>query len=234
MGPRYLTHWYSERHLLVSPVDSQLARELVRAFTHALHENPPEAMLDLTPAAASLLVHFDPAVATPLGQLLDETCRLLDSVAIDRESGQIARIIDIPFSSTIELAPDLAACAQHAGLSAPDFLERFCATTYETAFVGFMPGFAYLSGLDLSLHVPRLPSPRQRVPAGSVAIAGDMAGIYPCASPGGWRLIGRTPRVMFDPARAQPALLEAGCRVRFIQIDPAQFETLQREQERAT
>lgn len=237
MNRTYRTHWYSERHLLISPCDAAAAPACIRAFAHALHHAQLPGIRDLTPAASTLLVHLDPAASPE--EVLATIITRLD--ALDPQSTPAPmREVEIPFCSTSkfapdlasDLAPDLAWCAQHSGLSIPEFLARFCSLTFEAAFVGFMPGFAYLSGLDPTLHVPRLPSPRQRVPAGSIAIAGDMAGIYPFASPGGWRLIGRTPHVMFDPARAQPALIEAGCRVRFTQIDHERFESLVREQER--
>lgn len=233
MGPRYTSHWYSERHLLITPVEPREAGRLVRAFARALLEHPPESMLDLTPSAACLLLHLDPAAAIHSHTLLHQVQRVLDDLNEDGHAEEVRSLIEIPFCSTPELAPDLSSCAQHAGLSAHAFLDRFCSLTFEAAFVGFMPGFAYLSGLDPALHVPRLPTPRPRVPAGSIAIAGDMAGIYPFASPGGWQLIGKTPRVMFDPARTQPSLIEAGFRVRFTQIDPVRFESLLQEQEQS-
>ena len=90
------------------------------------------------------------------------------------------------------------------------------AVEYRVAFCGFVPGFAYLVGLPAELHVPRLATPRPRVDAGSVAIAGEWAGVYPSASPGGWRLLGHTDAVMWDEARARPSLLEPGMRVRFV------------------
>jgi KipI family sensor histidine kinase inhibitor len=92
--------------------------------------------------------------------------------------------------------------------------------------IGFAPGFPYLLGLDPALALPRLATPRTRVPAGSVAVGGAQAGIYPRESPGGWRLLGRTPAVLFDAGRAQPALLQPGDRVRFVPIDEATFRHL--------
>ena len=92
------------------------------------------------------------------------------------------------------------------------------AAEYVVAFIGFAPGFAYLIGGDERLDVPRLPRPRERVPAGSVAIAGPYSGVYPRESPGGWRLLGRTSLALFDPERAAPALLVSGDRVRFTRL----------------
>lgn len=110
---------------------------------------------------------------------------------------------------------DLADVASRAGLSVTEVITRHSGRWYEVGVVGFAPGWAYLSELHPSLVLPRRPSPRQRVPAGSVGIANAQTGVYPFAMPGGWHLIGRTETVMFDPSRAEPALLRVGDRVRF-------------------
>ena len=112
--------------------------------------------------------------------------------------------------------PDVDDVARLTGLSPEEVVTRHAAAEYVVGFLGFAPGFAYLLGGDESLGVPRLDRPRERVPAGSVAIAGPYAGIYPRESPGGWRLLGRTDTVLFDPARDAPALLSPGDRVRFV------------------
>ncbi|WP_456844415.1 5-oxoprolinase subunit B family protein [Cellulomonas sp. P5_C6] len=111
--------------------------------------------------------------------------------------------------------PDLADVARLTGLSQDEVVARHAGGRYTVAFGGFMPGFAYLTGLDPALRVPRLDSPRQRVPAGSVAIADEFSAVYPAATPGGWRLLGRCDVVLFDVARETPALLRPGTRVRF-------------------
>lgn len=110
--------------------------------------------------------------------------------------------------------PDLADVAARWGCSPDDVATRHQETELVAAFCGFAPGFAYLSGLDVD--VPRLATPRTRVPAGSVALAGTWCGVYPTASPGGWRVIGRTDVVLWDAARTPPALLAPGTRVRFV------------------
>lgn len=122
-----------------------------------------------------------------------------------------APLVRIPIEYAGE---DLAFVAELFGGSVSDFVERHLATEFLVAFCGFAPGFAYMTGLDLP--VPRLNSPRPRVPAGSVGLADTYCGIYPTASPGGWRLIGRTSVILFDPNSASPALLRPGTRVRFV------------------
>lgn len=136
------------------------------------------------------------------------------------------RTITIPFCADDDLAPDLPSLAAHCGLTREGVLDRFTGSAFTAAFLGFAPGFAYLDGLDPSLHMPRLESPRPRVAAGSVAVAAERAGIYPFALPGGWRILGQTPLVIFDPFREEPALIHAGDGVRFARIDRAEFERL--------
>jgi KipI family sensor histidine kinase inhibitor len=111
---------------------------------------------------------------------------------------------------------DLVAVARERGLSPERVVELHAGAEYVVAFVGFSPGFAYLIGLPRELELPRLVSPRERVPAGSVAIAGPFSAVYPHTTPGGWRLLGRTKAVLFDPAAEPPARLAPGDRVRFV------------------
>jgi KipI family sensor histidine kinase inhibitor len=113
---------------------------------------------------------------------------------------------------------DLTSLALETGLSEEAIVAVHSGTSFIAAFTGFAPGFAYLLGLPPELQVPRLDEPRTRVPAGSVAIAGEYSAVYPTASPGGWRLIGRTEAVMFDPSSERPALIEPGAIVRFVQV----------------
>jgi KipI family sensor histidine kinase inhibitor len=127
--------------------------------------------------------------------------------------------VEIPVrfgSAAGESGADLDAVAAECGRPAGEVVARFCAAVYTVAFVGFAPGFPYLIGLPPELEVARLPSPRSRVPAGAVAIAGPFAGVYPSATPGGWRLLGAAAIRLFDPAATPPARLTAGDRVRFV------------------
>ena len=115
-----------------------------------------------------------------------------------------------------EGGPDLADVASFAGVRPEDVVAMHSSRTYRVFMLGFVPGFAYMAAVDERIAMPRLDTPRTRVPAGSVAIAGVQTGIYPSATPGGWRLIGRTSIKAFDPGRATPCLFQAGDRVRFV------------------
>lgn len=123
--------------------------------------------------------------------------------------------IEIPVRYGGADGPDLAALAKHTGLSVDEVVKRHTETEYIVFFLGFQPGFAYLGGLNLALHMPRRAEPWLEVPAGSVGIGGAQTGIYPAASPGGWQLLGRTELKLFDPARNPPTLMQPGDRVRF-------------------
>jgi KipI family sensor histidine kinase inhibitor len=125
-----------------------------------------------------------------------------------------------------EYGPDLDDVARHTGLTPGEVVARHASAQYIVACMGFAPGWAYLLGLPPELEIPRLPNPRTRVPAGSVGIGGAQTGIYPLETPGGWRLIGRTPLRMFDPGRAEPSLLRPGDRVLFQPISHEQFRAI--------
>ncbi|HTU68894.1 MAG TPA: 5-oxoprolinase subunit PxpB [Candidatus Baltobacteraceae bacterium] len=192
----------TERNALVRQRLWSLARE-IRAWPHVL-----EAVI----GDGNLSLVFDRhAVAY-------DALRSALETAWSRGGGEriAGRTIEIAVSYGGECGPDLAAVAQACGLREDDVIALHARGEYVVAFVGFLPGFAYLDGLDPRLQLPRRAQPRTRVPAGSVAIAGAQSGIYPVDSPGGWHLIGHTAHVLFDPMREPPALLEPGDRVRFV------------------
>ncbi|KAF1046679.1 MAG: putative protein YbgJ [Herbaspirillum frisingense] len=125
------------------------------------------------------------------------------------------RIVEIPVVYGGAGGPDLEAVARHTQLSTDEVIRRHSAGDYVVYFIGFMPGFAYMGGLEAALATPRHTTPRVSIPAGSVGIGGEQTGIYPMASPGGWQLLGRTSLPLFDPAQQPPTLLRPGDRVRF-------------------
>jgi KipI family sensor histidine kinase inhibitor len=153
---------------------------------------------------------------------------LLDGVADQGAIEQELRGWQIPPAAApdgpvVEIAcrydgADLAAVATAWGVSEPEVARLHTAADYRVAFCGFSPGFAYLTGLGDRFAVPRLPSPRTAVPAGSVGLAGSYTGVYPRSSPGGWQIIGRTDAVVWDPGQEPPALLTPGARVKFVDV----------------
>ena len=190
-----------DRGALIEVPDSAAAVRLAGALA-----GRPE-IVDVVPGHRTVLVTWAG------GQRPRELEELVDSALALATPPAPVRSVEIPVDYD---GADLDAVAQLAGLSADEVVERHAAAEYVVAFIGFAPGFAYLIGGDERLAVPRLAKPRERVPAGSVAVAGPYSGIYPRDSPGGWRLLGRTSLILFDPERDAPALLMSGDRVRFI------------------
>ncbi|MER7888985.1 allophanate hydrolase subunit 1 [Micromonospora sp. NPDC094482] len=160
--------------------------------------------VEIVPAAATVLLDGVPDPAT--------TARLIASL-VPRPAAVAGAAGTVEVPVTYDGA-DLPVVAEHWATTVPAVVERLAGTEFRVAFCGFAPGFPYLTGLPAELALPRLPTPRPRVPAGSVALAGPYAGIYPSASPGGWLLVGRTEMVLFDVAADPPARLTPGTRVR--------------------
>lgn len=192
----------------------------VHALAALLRTQAPGWLVDLVPAYASLAVFFD---ATRIeAEAVRAHLADLASHARDPHAATPVRELAIPVRYGDEYGPDLEASALLLGLHPAQLVERHSGASYTVAMIGFAPGFPYLLGLDPELALPRLDTPRARVPAGSVGIGGVQTGVYPRESPGGWRLLGRTPVVLFDPAREPPALVAPGDRVRFVPV--ATFE----------
>lgn len=172
-----------------------------------LRTAPPVGVVDIVPAARTILLTvgsgIDPAT------LHDA---LIDTSMMPASAGDAPRVeIAVDYDGD-----DLRAVADACELSVDDVIELHTSAEYTVAFCGFMPGFSYLVGLDQRLRLPRRPTPRTRVSAGSVAIASEFCAVYPSASPGGWHLLGRTDAIMWDEHRPAPALLPPGTRVRFV------------------
>lgn len=189
-----------------------------------LDSKPIEGIRNLHPAYCSLLINFDPFVLDHdrLENILRKYIEQLREISLPK-----SREVDIPVCYGGEFGPDLDDVASLHGMTAAQVIELHSSTTYLVHFVGFAPGFAYLGGLPKSLETPRLPTPRRKVLQGSVAIAGKQAGVYPFATPGGWRLLGCTPEAMFQPEREHMCLLSIGDRVRFLPISEQEFRVRQ-------
>ena len=195
--------------------------ERVMSLFRALQRVNDPRIRNLHPAYASILIDFD-----PLRLSHEEAASLIEHLAGEGLSqyGQAANAETIPVCYDVEFAPDLQEVANLAKIPTHEVIRLHSSATYRVHFLGFTPGFAYLGGLPETLHAPRLATPRKHVPAGSVAIAGTQAGIYPVDSPGGWRLIGRTPVRIFDPDATQPTRLKPGDLVEFREIDRVTFD----------
>lgn len=191
----------------------------VVALAAALEEAPPAGMVECVPGYASLLVTLDP-LATSAAEIADAV-RVAAARTWRARRQPTGRLVSIPVHYGGEHGADLVEVARVLGCSPDEVIRGHSEAEYRVYFLGFLAGFPYLGGLPESLAVPRLAVPRTRVPAGSVAIAERQTGIYPVASPGGWRVIGRTPLRLFDVQRDPPALLAPSDRVRFVPVADA-------------
>ncbi|MGO9239395.1 MAG: 5-oxoprolinase subunit PxpB [Bryobacteraceae bacterium] len=204
------------------PPSVEIHRQVMALF-HALAGSKIEGVKNLHPAYCSVLLVYD-----PLRWRSEDLVRRLEQTARKPASEPLpaARRLDVPVCCEAPFAPDLEPIAAEAGLTLEAAIARLAAAAYHVAFLGFAPGFPYLLGLPPELAAPRLERPRIRVPAGSVGIAGAQAGIYPAETPGGWRLIGRTPLRLFDASRQPMSRLLPGDEVHFSLIDARRFEEL--------
>ncbi len=178
--------------------------------------------LEVVPAVASVAVFFESPTALENCRAAVESLLRGRNPAIEKRA-TAGRVMQIPVCYAPSCGLDFAAVTRHTGLSPNEIAHCHSRGRYEVRCVGFTPGFPYLSGLSRALATPRRPTPRMKVPPGSVAIAGAQTGIYPLASPGGWNVIGRTPLALFDAAREPAALLAAGDRVQFVPISEKDF-----------
>lgn len=243
-GDRPAVRPYGDEALLVDLPDLAAVRDLDAALRADIEGGPAVApppgaagaadrsrdvvarVVDIVPAARTVLLRTRPG--TDLAALAAHVLRVWDATVLSSVPGaaSVADDARAPSGPVVELpvrydGEDLPDVAELVGLSVEEVVARHTAAEYTVAFGGFMPGFAYLTGLDPRLRVPRLPSPRERVPAGSVAVADEFSAVYPAASPGGWRLLGVCDVPMFDVRRQPPALLTPGARVRFVRAGDA-------------
>lgn len=188
-----------------------------------------EGVTDVVGAITTVTVHFAASTAAGARHLRASLrARLTDALGA-AEAGAAADArpaVEIPVCYEAAFAPDLAEVAAASGLTPDEVVRRHAASAHRVLMMGFAPGFAYLGGLDPRLAVPRRATPRPRVDAGAVGIAGGQTAVYPFVTPGGWNIIGRTPLAMFDAGREPPSVLGPGERVVFVPIDAAAYARL--------
>jgi inhibitor of KinA len=215
---------------------SEATSARVRSVSELLQDAAVPGVREVVPGFCSITVHYDPLLLwhlepperrtgrLPFALLCARLAPLLDKLGEQRASQ--SRLVEIPVCYGGDFGEDLGALALAHEITPGRLVELHSAPVYFVGMLGFMPGFPYLCGLDERLVTPRRSTPRARVPAGSVAIGGEHTGVYPLESPGGWHLIGRTPVAMFDIVADPPSLLLAGDRVRFVPIEPQEFERI--------
>lgn len=195
----------------------------VTALQGAIGSAGLRGITDLIPAYADLTVCYDCTVISAKA-LQRQLRRLLDSLSVAGQDRR--RVFRLPVCYGGDYGPDLDFVCHHSGLSAQEVIELHSAPDYLIYMLGFLPGFAYLGGLDDRIKTPRLQNPRTKIHAGAVGIGGEQTGIYPLSSPGGWRLIGTTPVKPYDPERDEPILYSAGDYIRFVPIDKETFDDI--------
>lgn len=221
--PRFLTA--GDRALLVQygKEINEINNDCVSQLAAWLEEQSVEGIQELVPTYCSLMVCYDPSVITY--HKLVQRLKGFKPQDLGNAKGE-KRIWEIP---CVYDGEDLASMEELCQLSKEEIIELHSGRDYRIYMLGFLPGFVYLGGLDERIHAPRLDSPRTAIPAGSVAIGGGQTGIYPIASPGGWRLLGRTPLKLYDPERSEPILCKAGEYIRFVPITAERFAEIEQE-----
>jgi inhibitor of KinA len=196
--------------------------ERVWSLARHLDRHPLPGMIEYVSAFSTVTIYFDPLTVdgSDVGRQIEHILPQLESQRIPD-----VRTMEIPVCYGGEFGPDLDFVARHNGLTTAEVIELHATSEFQVYLIGFAPGFPYLGGMSPRIAAPRLESPRLQVPAGSVAIAGLQSGIYPLTSPGGWRLIGRTPITLFCATARPPSLLRAGDQVRIRPISRDAFDS---------
>ncbi len=205
--------------------DNIAAALFANAVARKLREEtaPAAVFTDVVAGINSLTLRFDPARA----DAKEARAALADAIgatAFNQTSGD-TKPMEIPVCYGGEHGPDFDDLCTHLSLTASQLIEAHATRVYHVLTLGFAPGFAYLGPLDPALHTPRLDTPRPRVEPGAVGVAGAFTGVYPLVSPGGWRIIGRTPARLFDPKAPSPFLFEDASTVRFAPITASEFSS---------
>lgn len=215
--------------LQFSRVYNTEAQQSIRACCAYLDQLSMTGLLEYVPAYTTLTLYYNPWLVSEEGRFdpyarMTETAWEMLAQAQTLQPESAPTLVEIPVCYGGKLGPDLTEVARHTGLMEAEIIQLHSQAEYMVAMVGFAPGFPYLAGMHEQLATPRKPQPRTLVPVGSVGIAGRQTGVYSIATPGGWQLIGRTPRRLFHPRHAHPSLLRAGYQVRFVPITAAEFE----------
>ena len=193
----------------------------VRMLATFLQDYSFPGMVEFVPAFSTVTIYYN-----PVKRSFKEVCSEIERIAAGLEDipAQSPRTVEIPVCYGEEFGPDLEFVAKHNGLTEEEVVKIHSETDYLVYMIGFAPGFPYLGGMSERIQAPRGPSPRLKIPAGSVGIAGMQTGVYPIETPGGWQLIGKTPEALFRPNERVPSLLQAGDIVRFHPISRREFE----------
>nr|WP_293993176.1 5-oxoprolinase subunit PxpB [uncultured Fusobacterium sp.] len=199
----------------------------IRKMIEDLKEQNIDGLIEMVPTYCSMLVSYDPCKIS-YKELKAKVEELLKLASESTESDEIT-LIEIPTLYNDEYGPDLEYVANHNNLTKEEVIKIHTGTDYLVYMLGFMPGFTYLGGMSEKIATPRLESPRLQIFPGSVGIAGKQTGMYPSLSPGGWRIIGRTPLKLYNPESNTPVYISSGDYIRYISIDEAEYKKIEKE-----
>lgn len=200
-------------------------QQSVFAVSAFLDEYSFEGLVEYVPAYTGITLFYN-SLTIGYEEIILNLKQMLGEIEVGMSAVE-GRLWDIPVYYGGEYGPDLDLVAAYCGISTDELISKHSEPRYLVYMIGFAPGFPYLGGMDATLQMPRRTQPRSLVPAGSVGIAGKQTGIYSIGTPGGWQIIGRTPIKLFDLNAANPTLLTAGDRLRFIPISKAEFERME-------
>jgi inhibitor of KinA len=214
---------------IIIDLGDDISREIqqkVKKVSSFFEENAFDWLIETVPGFTTVAVFYDPLkikhATLPYEKVCDELAPLLEKLEIDQDAEP--RIVEIPVCYGGEFGPDLEEVAERNGLTAEEVIDIHSNGEYIVYMIGFAPGFPYIGGMSDKIAAPRRKNPRLKIPAGSVGIAGKQTGVYPIETPGGWQLIGRTPRKLFLPDGETPSLLQAGDQIKFVPISEDEFQ----------
>lgn len=208
-------------------IDSE-TNNCIRSFCSLLERKRIEGIVEVVPTFNSLSVYYNPCIIKG-DKLIKKLSSLLKKSSNNSQGDGTTYIIPVLYGG--KWGEDLNDVAAHANLTAEEVVKIHSSTDYLIYMLGFLPGFAYLGGLDKRIVTPRLDTPRTKIHAGAVGIGGEQTGIYPLDSPGGWRLIGTTPVKIYDAKRDEPILYKAGDKIRFKPVTEEEFEIIKKQVE---
>jgi len=217
--PRFLPAGDSALVIELGDEISEECNEKVIALSEDVKD--VKGVVELLPTYRSLLVYYDPSITDfdEVAKISEERMRRL-RIQIDKDK---RRVFEVPVCYGGDFGPDLSFVARYNGLSEEEVVRIHTSRSYRVFMLGFLPGFPYLGGMDERIAAPRLEKPRTKIAEGSVGIAGKQTGIYPLESPGGWRIIGRTPLKLYNPEADNPVSVRAGDTIRFVRISKEEY-----------